>query len=119
MIVSVPDKSVLEFDLEDEASILALCDEVYRREGRVDILVNNAFDRSNLAPLSSVTRQQLQNSMNVNLNGQLILSQAVIEKMISTGGGSIINISSMRGIDCPHFPFYPENFTNICFLSNS
>jgi NAD(P)-dependent dehydrogenase (short-subunit alcohol dehydrogenase family) len=30
--------------------------------------------------------------------------------MIPNESGSIINISSMRGLDCPHFPFYPETW---------
>jgi NAD(P)-dependent dehydrogenase (short-subunit alcohol dehydrogenase family) len=46
--------------------------------------------------------------MNTNLSGQLMLSQAVLVHMVKAKKGSIINISSMRGIDCPHFPFYPE-----------
>ena len=65
-------------DLSSDDSIKELVSSVFDKYGRIDILVNNAVDRSNLAPLSSVTRQQLQNSMNVNMSGQLMLSQAVI-----------------------------------------
>lgn len=61
-----------------------------------------------MTPLSTSTRQKLQDSVRTNLNGQIILSQKVIDYMIKQGGRSIINISSMRGLDCPHFPFYPE-----------
>ena len=32
--------------------------------------------------------------------------------MQKAGSGSIINITSMRGLDCPHFPFYPEPMRN-------
>jgi len=39
-----------------------------------------------------------------------LLSQAVLEYMIPAGKGYIIHISSMRGIDCPHFPFYPDGW---------
>ena len=97
-------------DLADDASIQALADDVYSRCGRIDILVNNAVDRRNLTPLSTATRQKLQESASVNLNGQILLSQAVLEYMIPCRSGSIINISSMRGLDSPHFPFYPESF---------
>ena len=100
----------LSLDLSSDESIRALVDAVFGKYGKIDILINNAVDRSNLTPLSTATRQKLQDSVNTNLNGQILLSQAVIEKMIPAGGGSIVNISSMRGIDCPHFPFYPEEY---------
>lgn len=99
----------LSLDLSDDDSINALVAEVLTHEGHIDILVNNAVDRSNMVPLAIATRDKLQDSMNTNLNGQILLSKAVIEAMIPQGSGSIINISSMRGLDCPHFPFYPES----------
>ena len=100
----------LSLDLSSDESIKALCKEVYDRYGRIDILVNNAVDRRNMVSLQDATREKLQDSANTNLQGQLLLSQAVLEYMVPAKSGSIINISSMRGLDCPHFPFYPEGF---------
>lgn len=99
----------MALDLSDDASIKALPKTVFDRFGRIDILVNNAVDRSNLTSLADATRQKLQDSASTNLNGQILLSQAVLEYMIPAEKGSIINISSMRGLDSPHFPFYPES----------
>ena len=96
-------------DLSDDDSIKALADDTVRRFGRIDILVNNAVDRSNLTSLDAATREKLQASMSTNLNGQLLMSQAVLVYMKEAKRGSIINIGSMRGLDCPHFPFYPES----------
>lgn len=100
----------LSLDLGSDDSIKELVTNVIKRYGKIDILVNNAVDRSNMTPLSSATREQLQASASTNLSGQILLSQAVLEHMIPKEQGSIINISSMRGLDCPHFPFYPETF---------
>jgi len=100
----------LSLDLSSDESIKALCKEVYGRFGKIDILVNNAVDRSNMVSLQDATRHKLQTSADINLNGQILLSQAVLEYMIPAKSGSIINISSMRGLDCPHFPFYPEGW---------
>lgn len=97
----------LSLDLSDDDSIKTLAKEVHDRYGRIDILVNNAVDRRNMTPLATATRQKLQDSASTNLNGQILLSQAVLEYMIQQESGSIINISSMRGLDSPHFPFYP------------
>lgn len=98
----------MALDLSDDDSIGTFVKNVTKKFGKIDILVNNAVDRRNMTSLSDATRQKLQDSVNTNLNGQILLSQAVIPYMITQGGGSIINISSMRGLDCPHFPFYPE-----------
>lgn len=99
----------MALDLENDGSIAAFVQQVVTRFGKIDILVNNAVDRRNMTSLDAATRQKLQDSVSVNLNGQILLSQAVIPHMIARQGGSIINISSMRGLDCPHFPIYPES----------
>ena len=100
----------LSLDLSDDASIKALAKEVFDRYGRIDILVNNAVDRRNMVSLQDATREKLQASADTNLQGQILLSQAVLAYMVPAGKGSIINVSSMRGLDCPHFPFYPETW---------
>ena len=100
----------MALDLNDDTSIQSLAKAVFDRFGRIDILVNNAVDRSNMTGLPEATRQKLQASADTNLNGQLLLSQAVLAYMIPQNKGSIINISSMRGLDCPHFPFYPDSW---------
>ena len=98
----------LSLDLSSDESIKALCKEVVARYGKIDVLVNNAVDRRNMVSLQDATREKLQASADTNLQGQLILSQAVLKYMVPAESGSIINISSMRGLDCPHFPFYPD-----------
>ena len=100
----------LSLDLSSDASIKALVADVLARYGKIDILVNNAVDRRNMVSLQDATREKLQASADTNLQGQILLSQVVLEHMIPRECGSIINISSMRGIDCPHFPFYPETW---------
>lgn len=100
----------MALDLSDDASIKQLAKDVYDRYGKIDILVNNAVDRRNLTSLNDATRQKLQDSADTNLQGQILLSQAVLEYMVPAESGNIINISSMRGLDSPHFPFYPEGW---------
>lgn len=100
----------MSLDLSNDDSIKQLAADVWEKYGRIDILINNAVDRRNMTSLADATREKLQDSASTNLNGQILLSQAVIEYMIKQDYGSIVNISSMRGLDCPHFPFYPEGW---------
>ncbi len=98
-----------KLDLADDMSIKELVDGVLSEYGKIDVLVNNAVDRRNMTSLNEATRQKLQDSCNTNLQGQLMLSKEVLLRaMIPAESGSIINISSMRGLDSPHFPFYPD-----------
>ena len=55
-----------------------------------------------MVSLQDAPREKLQASADTNLQGQLLLSQAVLEYMIPAQSGSIINISSMRlsGVPC-------------------
>jgi len=87
---------VLEFDLEDEKSILALCDTVYEREGRVDVLVNNAVLRCMNGYTD--TAASFDRSMLANATGLFVISRAFGDRMAAAGSGSIINIGSYMGI---------------------
>lgn len=104
------DISVLEFDLESEESILGLCDEIYAREKRVDILVNNAV----LRPMSGYTdtAESFTRSMIANATGLFIISRAFGDRMAKDGGGSIINIGSYMGILGPDYNLYKG--TDMC-----
>lgn len=95
---------VLEFDLEDEKSILALCDEVYSREGKCDILVNNAVLRC--VNGYTDTAESFTRSMIANGTGLFLISRAFGDRMAKAGSGSIINIGSYMGILGPDYNLY-------------
>jgi 3-oxoacyl-[acyl-carrier protein] reductase len=66
--------------------------------GRIDILVNNAgiVQRAGLWEIDEAAWDRM---MAVHLSGPFFASQAAGEVMVRQGGGVIINIASMRGID--------------------
>ena len=66
--------TVLEFDLENEQSILELCDKIYGIEGRVDILVNNAVLRCMKGYTD--TAESFTRSMIANATGLFVISRA-------------------------------------------
>ncbi len=75
-----------------------LADEVMKDFGRIDILVNNAgITRDNL--LLRMTEQDWDAVLTVNLKSVFNLTKAVQRIMIKQRGGSIINMSSVVGVN--------------------
>lgn len=66
--------------------------------GRIDILVNNAGILF-LAPLEDTTEADLDRVVSVNVNGVFLGMKAVLPHLKDAGGGAIVNISSLAGIN--------------------
>lgn len=79
-------------------ALQGLVDAVCRHYGRIDVLVNNA-GMSPLAPSLLQTSEALFDKIiGVNLKGPLRLTALVATCMADSGGGSIINISSLAAL---------------------
>ncbi|NJC26993.1 glucose 1-dehydrogenase [Neolewinella antarctica] len=66
--------------------------------GRIDILVNNAAINPFYGPLEAADEAVFDKIMSVNVKAPWILSNLVQPHLKASGGGSIINISSVEGI---------------------
>jgi NAD(P)-dependent dehydrogenase (short-subunit alcohol dehydrogenase family) len=77
----------------------ALFDPALKAVGKVDVLVNNA----GMSPLyerpSDVTEALFDKVIDVNLRGPFRLTALFGEHMIANGGGAVINVSSMSGVN--------------------
>jgi 3-oxoacyl-[acyl-carrier protein] reductase len=83
-----------EADLRDEKQINALVDEVIKRFGRIDVLINNA-GISKSAMAWKTEYEAWKETMSINLDAPFLLSKAVIPAMRAAKSGRIINISSI------------------------
>jgi dehydrogenase/reductase SDR family protein 4 len=68
------------------------------RFGAIDVLVNNAGTNPYYGNISDSEEWAWDKTMDVNLKAPYILSVALGKKMMAAGGGSIINIASVAGI---------------------
>jgi NAD(P)-dependent dehydrogenase (short-subunit alcohol dehydrogenase family) len=82
----------------DIQQITALIDEIKRRFGKLDILVNNAATNPHFGSLLGVEESQWDKTHEVNLKGPFFLIQKAVPLMELSGGGSIVNVASINGI---------------------
>lgn len=98
--------TMLACDVTDEASVQRLVDEVARRAGRIDLVVNNA-GVGLLGGAEESSIGQAQRLFDVNVFGVARVVNAVLPLMRARKSGRIINMSSILGlIPAPFNAFY-------------
>lgn len=95
-----PDGSACAFlrhDVTKEEEWTAVVDEVVKSFGQIDILVNNAgiFERGSVLDTSL---KDFERTMDINVTGVFLGMKTVAPHMVKRQKGSIINISSVAGI---------------------
>jgi NAD(P)-dependent dehydrogenase (short-subunit alcohol dehydrogenase family) len=84
-------------DVSDWNSVAALAQQVQQKYARLDILVNNAGIGGFSTPLQSLPIENWDAILNTNLRGVFYTIRAFAPMMIASGGGDIVNISSLAG----------------------
>jgi len=84
-------------DVSQEETCAALVDAATGAYGRLDILVNNV-GISVPATLETITLELWNRTLAVNLTSAMLMSKAAVPHMAQSGGGAIINISSLAGM---------------------
>ncbi len=87
----------VHLDVTSEESWGSAVAETVNRFGKLDILVNNAGVVSRV-PLEDLNVDEWDRVMDINSKGVFLGTKAAIPEMRRSGGGSIVNISSISGI---------------------
>ena len=93
--------SALGVTLLDE--LTALVQKTIETYGRLDILVNNAATNPHFGTLLDAEDSLWQKTIEVNIMGNVWLCQAAVPHMRTAGGGKIINIASIVGLNPGRF----------------
>ena len=87
----------LYFDVTDAAAVKSAFMSIFKREGRIDVLVNNAgvvFNKK----IGMIVRPETEQMFRVNVIAVIEMVQLVSRLMARNGGGSIVNIASVTAV---------------------
>jgi 3(or 17)beta-hydroxysteroid dehydrogenase len=87
----------IKHDVASENSWSAVVEKTLSEFGKLNILVNNAGVQ-NIKEIAETSLEEWRRLMSVNLDGVFLGTKHAIRAMRESGGGSIINISSVMGI---------------------
>lgn len=111
---------MLPLDVNSDDSVEALVQEVIRRAGRIDLLVNNAGVGVAPAGAEEVSIEQAKSIFETNFFGVLRLTRAVVPYMRQQGSGRILNIGSVLGfLPMPYGALYAASKHAIAGYSES
>ena len=82
----------------DPEAVRALVAACMDRFGGVDILVNNAATNPHFGPILTSEESHWDKILDVNLRGYFRMAKACVESMRERGGGKIINVASVAGL---------------------
>jgi len=85
-------------DVGDPASMDALVGRAVDRFGRLDAAFNNATDGPRPAPLAEIDIDAFDRGIRTNIRGTFLGMKYQIPAMLASGGGAIVNMASLAGI---------------------
>ena len=91
--------AALACHIGDLSQIEALFANIKQRHGRLDILVNNAAANPYFGSILKTDPAAFQKTVDVNIRGYFYMSVHGANLMAENGGGSIINVASVNGVN--------------------
>ncbi len=93
-----PNAAFWHLDVTKETEVANVINDVVKKWGRLDVLVNNAGIAGANKPTDQLTEKEWDTVMNVDVKGVFFCTKHAIPQMRKSGKGSIINLSSIYGL---------------------
>ncbi len=114
---------IVHLDITKEKSCIDAIDAAINKFGKIDVLINNAaidakFDKENIGSVNQ-SRFELypmdlfKRSVDVNINGTVLMTQVMCRQMLKQGFGNIINVASTYSLVSPNQSLYDFGDGNI------
>ncbi|MFC1901289.1 SDR family NAD(P)-dependent oxidoreductase [Chloroflexota bacterium] len=85
-------------NVADEKEVEKVYADINEEFGKINILVNNAGIPGSMTPTHKLPTEEWNRVIDIDLNSVFYCTKHVIEYMKKSGGGSIVNMSSMLGL---------------------
>ncbi|CAF0861766.1 unnamed protein product [Adineta ricciae] len=89
--------SLIQIDVTDQSTIAAAVEEVTKKYGYLDILINNSGVYGNEPRPSAVTLDTIRQNFEVNFFGAFAVTRAFLPLLRNSSSGRIVNVSSGLG----------------------
>jgi NAD(P)-dependent dehydrogenase (short-subunit alcohol dehydrogenase family) len=108
-------------DITDEDQVKDMAERSAAECGKVDILINNAgVSQLSYTATEDLSKTEWETIIGINLTGTFLACKHIGKKMITGGGGSIINITTTAGITgVPRAPAYCASKAGVILLTKS
>ena len=83
----------------DTVAIRAVVEEAKAKFGSIEIVVNNAATNPHFGPILTAEESHWDKILDVNLKGYFRVIKACVDTMQTRGGGKIINMASVAGLE--------------------
>jgi NAD(P)-dependent dehydrogenase (short-subunit alcohol dehydrogenase family) len=83
----------------DDTAVSSLIEQAAVEWGGIDILVNNAATNPHFGPMLTAEESHWDKTLDVNVKGYVRFIKACVPGMKARGGGKVINISSVAGLE--------------------
>ena len=85
-------------DVSKEKEIESVFSEIYKKFRKLNILVNNAGTAGDGGPSHLLANEEWDRIMNINVNGPFWCVKYAVPYILKSGGGSVVNVSSIMGM---------------------